>query len=129
MRKRTRGFTGLGASVEADEPVGGGDDIAEDGEAGEGGVIGEGEASALGAVGAGVELEAVLAERLKAGVGHASDGVVDAIEIDIEALGEGGLGQADAVGETGVRGRGGEQQAEAFAAERHGGESSGIVRG
>src|ERR1043166_5995919 len=87
MRNRTPRFIamccapGAGRSIEAEKAICRGDQIAQDGQAAEHGLVAGGQSAALRSVGAGKEFQAGAVEPLQVLVVQAPDRFVDAIEV------------------------------------------------
>src|SRR5207247_4479281 len=113
-------------SVEADKPVGRGDQIADDRQPSKQGPVTERQLPAVGSVGAGKKFQTAPLESLKFRIPSSGDGVVHAIEVNFEPFREGRLRQAQPPGKVLTRRVRGNEHAQFFSAKEHG--ESGLVR-
>src|SRR6266496_578257 len=117
--KRTRGFI-LARSVETEKSIRPRHQVADHREPGKCRAVAPGEAPALGCVGASIQVQSAQPERLQLWIADPEDRVVNAVEVNLQAGVDCGVGQADAVAEVGIFGASGEQQAKLFSAQGHG---------
>src|SRR6185295_9894745 len=114
-------------SIERQKPIGARHEIVEEGQTGENREVVGRNVAALRAIRAGEQMQPASLEGLELPVGDPGNGVINAIEVDLHALGECRLGQADAMAKRGLVRSGGEEQAKLLSAKRH--KSSGAENG